>query len=282
MEVLILSDLSITPFLKWAGGKRQLIKYIRDYVPLEYNKYYEPFVGAGAVFFDLLPDNAVINDINSELINVYNVIKYNVEELISDLKKHKNSAEYFYSIRELDRNITLYESLSDVEKASRTIFLNKTCYNGLYRVNKSGHFNTPFGKYKNPEIVNADLLRKISEYFNNSNIIILNRDFEDAIIDVSSCDFVYFDPPYDPLTETSNFTSYYQLKFGKDDQIRLKKVCDELNKKGIKFLLSNSNTDFILDLYSEYNIEFIKAKRAINSNPNKRGEITEILVRNYD
>ncbi|HOK63143.1 MAG TPA: DNA adenine methylase [Soehngenia sp.] len=277
-----MSDITLMPFLKWAGGKRQVIKYIRKYVPHKFNTYYEPFVGAGAVFFDLLPENAVINDINSELINVYKVIKYSVEELILDLKKHVNSEEYFYSIRGLDRDKVIFNSLTDVEKASRTIYLNKTCYNGLYRVNKSGHFNTPFGRYKNPEIINEDLLREISEYLNNANVVILNCDFEEAIKNISPNDFVYFDPPYDPLSETSNFTSYSSLGFSKDDQIRLKEVCDNLNDKNIKFLLSNSSTDFILDLYSNYKIEFIQAKRFINSNVNKRGNIQEILVRNYD
>lgn len=277
-----MSDITLMPFLKWAGGKRQVIKYIRKYVPHKFNTYYEPFVGAGAVFFDLLPKNAVINDINSELINVYKVIKYSVEELILDLKKHVNSEEYFYFIRGLDRDKVIFNSLTDVEKASRTIYLNKTCYNGLYRVNKSGHFNTPFGRYKNPEIINENLLREISEYLSNANVVILNCDFEEAIKNISPNDFVYFDPPYDPLSETSNFTSYSSTGFSKNDQIRLKKVCDELDNKNIKFLLSNSSTDFIIDLYSDYNIEFIEAKRFINSDVNKRGNIQEILVRNYD
>ncbi|MDU5740139.1 MAG: DNA adenine methylase [Clostridium sp.] len=270
------------PVLKWVGGKRQLMGEIEKVLPKTYTKYYEPFIGGGAVLFELQPNKAVINDVNSELINLYNVIKDDVESLIEDLRKHENTAEYFYKIREIDRDRELYEKLSKVEKASRIVYLNKTCFNGLFRVNKAGEFNSPFGKYKNPNIVDEITLRAVSKYFNKADIKILNGDFEQSLKGIRKGSFVYFDPPYDPVSSSANFTGYDKGGFGRDEQIRLKKLCDKLDKKGVKFLLSNSATDFIKDLYKDYNIEVVKAKRAINSNGNARGEVDEVLVRNYE
>ena len=172
--------------------------------------------------------------------------------------------------------------MSDTEKASRLIYLNKTCYNGLFRVNSMGEFNSPFGSYKSPNIVNEPTLRAIHSYFQNADITFLSGDFEVAVKGLKKGTFVYFDPPYDPVSASSNFTGYTNLGFGKQEQRRLKEVCDKLNAKGIKFLLSNSATDFILDLYKEYNIEKISAKRVINSNANNRGNVDEVLIRNYD
>jgi DNA adenine methylase len=270
----------VQPVLKWVGGKRQLINEIRKYVPKKYSTYYEPFLGGGAVLFNLEPKKAVINDFNSELINVYNVIKDDVENLIEDLKTHEKSSEYFYKIRALDRT-DRYSNLSNLKKASRLIYLNKTCYNGLYRVNSAGQFNSPYGRYKNPNIVNEFVLRAVSNYLIENNIKILNVDFEESLKNIRKGSFVYFDPPYDPVSDSSNFTGYTLTGFNKDDQIRLKKVCDKLNKKGIKFLLSNSKTKFITDLYAEYRIETISANRNINSVADKRGEVDEVLIRNY-
>lgn len=179
-----MKDKSVLPILKWVGGKRQLLPEIRKYIPKDYEIYYEPFVGGGAVLFDLQPSKAVINDVNSELINLYKVVKYNVEELITDLKKHKNQADYFYKIRSWDRDAAYYRNLSDVERASRIIYLNKTCYNGLFRVNQAGQFNSPFGRYKNPNIVNEITLRAVSKYFNEAEIIFKNTDFEEAVMGI--------------------------------------------------------------------------------------------------
>lgn len=271
----------VAPVLKWVGGKRQLLPEIKKYIP-QFSTYYEPFVGGGAVLFYLQPKKVVINDINWELINVYQVIRDNVEELIEDLNKHKNEEEYFYKIRELDREKEKYESLTNVEKASRILFLNKTCYNGLFRVNKAGEFNTPYGNYKNPNIVNEPTLRAVSNYFNKANITFKCCDYEQSLKNIRKGAFVYFDPPYDPVSNSANFTGYDKGGFDREEQKRLKSICDKLNKRGIKFLLSNSATDYILDLYSDYTIEIIKAKRAINSNPNKRGAVDEVLVRNYE
>lgn len=270
------------PVLKWVGGKRQLMGEIEKVLPKTYTTYYEPFIGGGAVLFELQPKKAVINDVNSELINLYNVIKDDVELLIEDLRKHENTSEYFYRIREMDRDRELYEKLSNIEKASRIVYLNKTCFNGLFRVNKSGEFNSPFGKYKNPNIVDEVTLRAVSKYFNKADIKILNSDFEQSLKGIRRGSFVYLDPPYDPVSSSANFTGYDKGGFNRDEQIRLKKLCDKLDKKGVKFLLSNSATDFIKDLYKDYNIKVVKAKRAINSNGNARGEVDEVLVRNYE
>ena len=270
------------PVLKWVGGKRQLMGEIEKVLPKTYTTYYEPFIGGGAVLFELQPKKAVINDVNSELINLYNVIKDDVELLIEDLRKHENTSEYFYRIREMDRDRELYEKLSNIEKASRIVYLNKTCFNGLFRVNKSGEFNSPFGKYKNPNIVDEVTLRAVSKYFNKADIKILNSDFEKSLKGIRKGSFVYLDPPYDPVSSSANFTGYDKGGFNRDEQIRLKKLCDKLDKKGVKFLLSNSATDFIKDLYKDYNIKVVKAKRAINSNGNARGEVDEVLVRNYE
>lgn len=271
-----------TPVLKWVGGKRQLMDEIKEVLPQKYTTYYEPFLGGGAVLFELQPKKAIINDVNSELMNLYNVIKCDVEALIEDLKKHENTSEYFYRTREMDRDKELYEQLSNVERASRIVYLNKTCYNGLFRVNKAGEFNTPFGKYKNPNIVNEVTLRAVSKYFNKADIKILNGDFEESLKGARKGSFVYFDPPYDPVSDSANFTGYDKGGFNRDEQKRLKKLCDKLDKKGIKFLLSNSATDFIMDLYKDYNIKVVKAKRNINSNGNARGDVDEVLVRNYE
>lgn len=270
------------PVLKWVGGKRQLMDEIKNLLPKNYTTYYEPFIGGGAVLFELQPKKAVINDVNGELINLYNIIKDDVDGLVEDLKKHENTSEYFYKIREKDRNRNEYEKLSNIEKASRIVYLNKTCFNGLFRVNKSGEFNSPFGKYKNPNIVNEVTLRAVNKYFNKADIKILNGDFEEALKGIRRGSFVYMDPPYDPVSSSANFTGYDKGGFNRDEQVRLKALCDKLDKRGVKFLLSNSATDFIKDLYKEYDINIVKAKRAINSDASSRGEVDEVLIRNYE
>ena len=272
----------IRPFLKWAGGKSQLLPAIKKRLPLEFSTYYEPFLGGGAVFFYLQPSKAVVSDSNEELINVYRVIRDDIEELINDLKQHVNSKEYFYKMRELDRDKDKYAELSPVKRASRIIYLNKTCYNGLFRVNKSGEFNAPFGNYKKPQIVNEPVLRAISSYLNNAELVIKCGDFEECLKNAQEGDFAYLDPPYFPLSNTANFTGYDKSGFDENCQVRLKKVCDELDERGVKFLLSNSKVDFIQSLYGRYIREIITAKRAINSRGDKRGEIEELLIRNYE
>ncbi len=268
----------VAPFLKWVGGKRQLMPSIVEHLPQNINdyKYIEPFIGGGAVLFNLQPKNAIINDFNEELINVYQVIKNNLDELIADLKKHKNEADYFYSIRSLDRNGE-FKKLTAVKRASRIIFLNKTCFNGLYRVNNAGEFNSPFGRYKNPNIVNEPTLKAVNKFLNNNNIEINSGDYSEILKQADKKCFVYLDPPYHPISESSNFTGYVQGGWNIYDQIDLKTACDELNKKGVKFLLSNSSAEFIKDLYKDYNITIVKANRAINANGADRGEVDEVL-----
>ena len=273
----------VSPFVKWVGGKRQLMDSIMEAIPKNINKstYVEPFIGGGAVLFHLQPKNAIINDFKSEQINVYNVIKDNLEELIVDLKKHKNDPDYFYDIRKLDRSQD-FEETGKIERASRLIYLNKTCYNGLYRVNNAGEFNSPFGRYKNPNIVNEPVLRAVSSYLNSNNVQISNKDYDDILKGLDKSSFVYLDPPYHPISESSNFTGYVQGGWNIFDQVRLREACDDLTSRGIKFLLSNSASDFIKDQYSEYNISVVKATRTINSDAEKRGEVDEVLIRNYE
>lgn len=271
----------VMPFLKWVGGKRQLMNDIEPLLPTKISTYYEPFVGGGAVFLTTQPNKAVINDYNAELINVYETIRDNVEDLIEDLNLHENEAEYFYSIRMLDRQEG-FDELSPVKRASRVIYLNKTCFNGLYRVNSSGEFNTPFGRYKNPNIVNETVLRAVSNYLNTNNITFMSGDFEDALRGIRKGAFVYLDPPYDPISKSSNYTGYTEGGFNEDQQIRLRDVCRKLDEKGIKFLLSNSATPFIKEIYADFEIVEVGASRQINSVASKRGEVKEVLVRNYE
>jgi len=272
----------VVPVVKWVGGKRQIISEISKYIPKKFSTYYEPFLGGGAVLFALQPQKAVVNDQNEELMNMYAVIRDRVEDLILLLEQHRNEKEHFYKIRELDRDKKQYAKLTDVERAARIIYLNKTCYNGLFRVNRAGEFNTPFGNYKNPKIVNEVALRAVSDYLKSGKVKLLNEDFEVSLKGIRKGAFVYFDPPYDPVSDTSNFTGYDKGGFGRDEQIRLKRVCDKLNDRGIKFLLSNSATDFIQELYKDYIVSLVRARRAINSVAEKRGEVDEVLVMNYE
>lgn len=271
----------VQPVVKWAGGKRQLLKEIDKYIPQRISTYYEPFLGGGALLFHLQPRRAIVSDTNKELINVYNVIRDKVEELILDLSQHVNTEEHYYYVREMDR-LPEYEQMSDIKKASRIIYLNKTCYNGLFRVNSQGQFNVPYGKYKKPNIVNDIVLRAVSGFLKSNDIRFLNVDYEESLYRIRRGAFVYFDPPYDPISDTSSFTGYTLDGFGRDEQLRLKQVCDRLNQKGIKFLLSNSATPFIKEIYTDYIVETVGANRSINSNAGNRGEINEVLVRNYD
>lgn len=271
------------PFVKWAGGKRQLMNDIMTRIPNNYNRYIEPFIGGGAIFLALEPENAIINDVNEELINCYRVIRDSVDELINVLRIHSingNNSEYFYNIRGLDRS-EKYFNLTDEQRAARMIYLNRTCFNGLYRVNRKNQFNVPFGKYINPRILDEELIREVSGYLNRADVNIMNGNYVDVLEQCSEGDFVYLDPPYYPLNATSNFTSYTAEGFADEQQIELKRQCDILTQNGVKFLQSNSNTEFINELYSEYIIEFVDARRNINRNANARGGVSEVLIRNY-
>ena len=272
----------ITPIVKWAGGKTQLLGEMTSLLPTEkITTYCEPFLGGGAMLFYIQPEVAYINDINSGLMNVYNVIKYYPEALIAELSGYENTAEFYSRIRELDRDFERFAALSAVQQAARFIYLNKTCFNGLYRENRQGQFNVSYGKYKNPNFINASGIRSMSQYFNSANIIFTSVDFSLILNNLPTGTFVYLDPPYDPVSETANFTSYTRYGFTKEDHIRLRECCDALTARGIKFMLSNSATDFIRSLYAGYDITEVFAKRFINCNGNGRGAVKELIIRNY-
>ncbi|AEF81357.1 DNA adenine methylase [Leadbettera azotonutricia] len=278
-------NLPIKPYLKWAGGKRQLLSEIKKHLPQNINSltYYEPFVGAGAVLFDLQPQKAVINDFNTELILTYRVIKDHIEELIQELQIHKEKTNeaYYYEIRATDRDKTEFNTLSEIKRAARLIYLNKTCYNGLYRVNSQGLFNVPYGRYKNPAICEEPVLRAVHNYLAANEITITSGDFEDAVKNINKESFVYFDPPYHSPDKT-NFTGYQADGFNEDEQIRLRDTFLNLTKQGIQCLLSNSDTPFIRELYQNPSFEIIAvlAKRTINSDADGRGKVNEVLIKN--
>ena len=273
------------PFLKWAGGKRGLISQTLPFIPKNFNNYFEPFVGGGAVFFSLYNLGFLKNkkiylfDRNEELINAYNIVKYKPLKLIEVLKEFKenHSKEFFYNIREWDRSSD-YTQISPIKKAARFIYLNKTCFNGLYRVNKKGQFNVPFGKYKNPNIIDETNILNVSVAL--KNVEIKCCDFSEVLKYAKNSDFVYFDPPYYPLNKTSSFTSYIQDNFLETEQKRLYEVFCELDKKGVFIIESNSDTEFINNLYKNFDIIKIKANRFINSKSKGRGKISELLIRN--
>jgi DNA adenine methylase len=274
------------PFIKWVGGKRQLLKQFQSlglYPPAKFDptkgQYFEPFLGGGAVFFDLLPEKAFLSDLNAELVVTYNIIKGSIDELIKSLKKHKYEKDYFLKVRSKDP-----KELSPVEMASRFIFLNRTCFNGMYRVNSKGEFNVPFGRYSNPIICDEVNLRRTSKCLQNVQII--HQDYKQAVKKARKGDFIYFDPPYDPVSKTALFTSYTSNQFIEADQLELRDVVVDLDQRGCFVMLSNSDTPFINDIYSKTKSKSIKiikvtAGRAINSVASKRGKITEILVTNY-
>jgi DNA adenine methylase len=273
------------PFVKWAGGKRQLIPILNKNLPKTFGTYFEPFLGGGALLFHMLTErnnqNYNISDLNSDLVLSYITIRDKVDELIISLKNHeknyqKNSKLYYYSIRSSNPR-------SQIEKTSRLIFLNRTCFNGLYRVNSKGKFNVPLGRYTNPNIVNEENLRSVSNVLQSSKATILCRDFEAVLRDAKKDDLVYFDPPYQPVSDTANFTSYTNKDFTFNDLIRLSKLCMKLDSKGCKVLLSNSNSKDVTDMFDMkiWKITKIHANRSINSNSKKRTGHFELLIKNY-
>jgi len=274
------SAIQVPTFVKWAGGKNQLLEQFRNLYPKKIQGYFEPFLGGGAVFFYIKenhsPKSIHLSDTNSELINCYEVVKNNPDALIELLKSHKSkhSKEYYYTIRKQDPN-----QLSSIEAAARFIYLNKTCFNGLYRVNSEGKFNVPIGKYKNPGILNEKTIREASELL--QGVKLNSEPFEKIVSKANKGDFIYLDPPYLPLSKTSSFTGYTKDSFLEKDQKRLAEVFKVLDKKGCLLMLSNSDHPLIRRFYSGYRIETVKAGRAICCDPAKRGKITELVVLNY-
>lgn len=275
----------IHPFVKWAGGKTQLLSKLEDHLPKSFNKYYEPFIGGGALLFKLQPKEFYINDMNTDLTSAYKC--FTTEEdfrlLKKELLKHekKHSEDYYYKIREMDREDD-YNKLPKYIRVARLIYLNKACFNGLYRVNSKGYFNVPSGKYEKVNCFDRDNFENLYMYFNATKSKITNVDFEDAVKSAEEGDFVYFDPPYDTLDDKDSFTSYDKSVFGKREQARLSNVFKALDKKGVKLMLSNHNTKYINELYSGYKIDVIEAKRMINSNANGRGKVEEVIITNYE
>jgi DNA adenine methylase len=272
------------PFVKWVGGKRQLLSqfykmklYPPEHFDIKTGRYFEPFVGGGAVFFDLLPEKGFLSDLNKELVTTYNVIKNDIDRLIVSLKKHKTDKEYFLKIRAQDPN-----TLSDLNVASRFIVLNRTCFNGMYRVNSKGSFNVPYGKYANPLICDEGNLRKVNKVL--QGIEIKHQDYKEILKKAKKGDFIYFDPPYYPVSKTASFTSYTAETFLDKEQLELRDTFLELHKRGCYVMLSNSDTPFINKIYSGFKgirINKVEAGRMINSKASGRGKITEVLITNY-
>lgn len=265
----------VKPFLKWAGGKRQLISQYEPYFPARFNHYFEPFAGSAAIFFYLRPHRATLSDSNGRLIEVYRVVRDHVEELIVGLQGHLNEPDYYYAVRAQD-----VEQLSAIERAARFIYLNKTCYNGLYRVNKKGRFNVPFGRYTKPKICDEARLRAVSALLQKTNLRV--EDFEASVQTAAAGDFIYFDPPYAPLSKTSSFTAYERNGFGEQEQRRLARVVQRLTRLGVSVMLSNSSAPLTYALYDtpDYRLIPVQARRSINSQANKRGAIQELLILN--
>jgi DNA adenine methylase len=272
--------LKANPFLKWVGGKRQLVPELLKYVPSSFGRYYEPFLGGGALFFELHPRgakyNAVLADTNARLIRTYSAVRSNVHEVIAHLRECKYEKEFFYAMR-----AKKIDSCSDVEVAAWLIYLNKTCFNGLYRVNRKGEFNVPFGKYDHPTICDAENLHRVSSVLGETYIRIIEMDFERALelVPPSKGDFIYFDPPYAPLSATSSFTGYTAGGFGVKEQTRLRDVARRLKDRGVHVLLSNSSAPLIRDLYKDFEIIEVDAKRSVNSKAEKRGNVKELILR---
>lgn len=277
------AETGVRPFAKWVGGKRQLLSQFRGLglYPSDFDsvcgRYFEPFVGGGAVFFDLHPKNATISDLNSELITTYLVVRDNAEHLIESLKQHVYDKDYFLKIRAMNP-----ATMSDLDVASRFIYLNRTCFNGMYRVNSKGQFNVPFGRYRNPIICDEDNLRAASEAL--QSVEILNVDYKILVSKAKAGDFIYFDPPYYPISSTSSFTSYTKDGFAEKEQIELRDTFAELSNRGCYVMLSNSDSAFIRDIYSglkNVTITTVSAGRAINSKATGRGKIAELVITNY-
>ena len=277
--------LKAKPFVKWAGGKRQIIDKLLKLVPEEYSTYYEPFVGGGALLFELSPKQAVINDSNKELMNVYKTISTDkgYEETLKLLNSYekKHSEKFFYQIRNIDKYKEKFDKLTDIERAARTIYLNKACFNGLYRVNSKGEFNVPFNKKLKINTYDGQNMTLAYVYFQTNDVKMISCDFEEAVKDAKKGDFIYFDPPYDS-DDDKTFNSYTEEGFGKEEQSRLARVYKELSDKGCYVMLSNHNTTLINELYKDYNIHVITAKRNINSKGNKRGNVEEVIITNYE
>lgn len=285
-NLITLLDISdpLEPFIKWVGGKRQLLGEINRRLPPTFNRYFEPFLGGGAVFLSLVPEHATINDFNAELVNVWKTVQTSPNDLLDKLKVHEqqNSKEYYLDLRQTDRDGRI-EKMSPVDRAARFIYMNKTGFNGLWRVNKLGQNNVPYGRYVNPKICD-DRILPVSDYLNKNDVTILNGDYRAAVADAQEHDFVYFDPPYIPVTPTASFTAYTNDAFGLKQQEELRDTFVELTQRNVYVMLSNADVPLIDELYGKIphiNIHKVSATRNINSDSSKRGKVGEVLITNY-
>ena len=277
-------NMCMSPVVKWAGGKRQILEKLKANLPEKFNNYFEPFIGGGALLFDLAPKNATINDVNQELLAIYTFLKDDelYRLMLEELDKHEknHSEEYYYHVREWDRD-PRFELEPLWKRAARAIYLNKSCFNGLYRVNAKGYFNVPSAKKEHVVTYSKANMEEIHEYFKDDNVTILSGDFVEATRNAHEGDFVYFDPPYDSWEDKESFTAYSKFDFNKDDQRRLADCFKDLTNRGVKCMLSNHNTAYINELYNGFNIQIIKAKRMINANAAGRGAVEEVIITNY-
>lgn len=278
-----MTNLKMNPFVKWAGGKKQLLDKLKERMPSTFNTYYEPFVGGGAFLLGFHPQKAVINDINEQLLNVYTQLKNNVESVIGMIEKYDSiecDTDYYLSVRAAyNKKISVHEL--DIECAAMMIWINKHCFNGLYRVNSKGMFNVPYNNRNSGSSIDAENLRAIGQYLREAEIEICHGDFENACRGVKSGDFVYFDSPYVPINKTSNFTDYTKEGFSFEDHKRLSELFHHLDRIGAKLMLSNHNVPLVHELYSGFKIETIDVRRSINRDATKRtGE--EVIITNYD
>lgn len=273
-----------TPFVKWAGGKRQIMNHLLEHLPKKFKHYYEPFVGGGALLLELAPIHATINDSNKELIYVYKCLRNKrlFKKFYEVCKEHEvnHSEEYYYQVRDMDKKKTAYSKLPMYVKAARCVYLNKACFNGLYRVNGKGQFNVPSGKYEKIKCFDEENIQALHKYFHKRKPVILNKDFAEAVKTAKAGDFVYFDPPYDVVGEQS-FTSYTTGGFDKKEQARLRDVFKELSDRGVFVMASNANTEYVQELYKDFNIHVINARRSINSKGDGRGKVEEVIITNY-
>lgn len=278
------------PFVKWVGGKRQLLSELDQRLPDKIDVYFEPFLGGGALFFHIADriNQAYLSDKNEELITTFNAIQTAPKRLISELSKHKNTEEYFEQIRDVDRNDEYKWNWSPIQKAARFIYLNKTCFNGLYRVNSDGHFNVAYGNYPNPKIVDQENIYACHEVLSRPGVFIQSSSYDSVLQSIQSLQnlgrnvFVYLDPPYIPVSVTSSFTAYSKDGFTMKDQKALKDFCDQLTQLNVKWMQSNSSAPIVFDMYKEYNVEVVSAHRGVSANPQSRKVVSETIIRNYD
>ncbi len=275
-------DAPAKPFVQWVGGKRELVPHYANFLPTDCGSYFEPFVGGAAMYFHLLPTDAVLADLNAELVLAYIGVRDQCDEVIPLLAalKAKHSKDLYLRVRALDREFDLEEEFTAAEIAARLIYLNQTCFNAIYRVNRKGQFNVPIGSSLNRTILDGDALRRASAALRTS--VILHSDFAEAVASAASGDFVYLDPPYHPVSEHSNFTRYTKEQFPEEDQLRIKVLVDGLTDRGVKVMLSNSDCSFVRDLYKEYRARKVQSGRNLNSRAERRGKVSELLITTYD